>query len=113
MSNIYDSRPSTECNFDKAAARISMLKFFPTHRDAISELAEILREMCSDKEALDWLVSEVMTKLTDWPGPAGIRSILCGKFRPRDGAFSYLDVPGYRRTGSDYPLMDDSWKGTK
>jgi hypothetical protein len=55
-----------------------------------------LAEMCPHREALRWLVRQVVNYAAKWPGLAEVRGILCTRYDPADGIDGYSTIPGYR-----------------
>jgi hypothetical protein len=64
---------------------LTLLKFFPSDPDARLELAKLVSRMASTEDQVEWLVARTVALCNEWPGPVGLRQILCSKFKPADG----------------------------
>jgi hypothetical protein len=78
-----------------AAARFSILKFYPSEPAARSEVALLMMSLCATQEQLDWLVSTVVAKLSEWPGPGALRGMFCTRFKPLDGIEANCSIAGF------------------
>lgn len=76
-----------------AVNALSTMRYFPSEGRAavIVELAK----MCPHLEALEWLVSEAVGKISDWPGLAELRGLLCTRYDTADGIDRYCSLLGY------------------
>jgi hypothetical protein len=63
---------------------------------ARASVMRYLAEMCPHREALRWLVRQVVNYAAKWPGLAEVRGILCQRYDPADGIDGYSTIPGYR-----------------
>jgi hypothetical protein len=63
---------------------------------ARASVMRYLAEMCPHREALRWLVREVINHVGKWPGLAEVRGILCMRYDPADGIDGDSTIPGYR-----------------
>jgi hypothetical protein len=73
-----------------------LVKFFPSDGNARGALMEFLVLICPHKEALEWLVSEVVNKVGQWPGAADLRGLLSTRYMPADGLRTDCGIIGYR-----------------
>jgi hypothetical protein len=64
---------------------LTLLRFFPSDPDARLELAKLVSRMASTEEQVEWLVARTVALCNEWPGPVGLRQVLCSKFKPADG----------------------------
>lgn len=76
--------------------RLSLLKYQTGQAIAQAALMEFLALICPHREALEWLVSELVNKVGEWPGPADVRGLLSVKYMPADGLRTDCGIPGYR-----------------
>ena len=83
-------------DLDRAITRMKLVKFFPTDAEAHGALKEFLVMICPHKEALEWLVSELVNHVGAWPGAADLRGLLCTMYKPADGIYVDCKIPGYR-----------------
>lgn len=83
-------------DLDMAIANLSMLKFFPTDAATRAAIRVFLARICLDAEALDWLVSTMVNRIGEWPGPMELRGVLCTRFRPADGIEADCSIKGFR-----------------
>jgi hypothetical protein len=91
-----------------AVNRLALMAFFPGDADIRAALVDVLLEMVTTEEQLDWLVSRALKLYTKWPGVGELRALYCSRWKPRDGveAYSsiYLDgIPSERRTAAANP----------
>jgi len=86
----------TDTDLNLAVVKLSMLKFFPTDPLTQSAVMDLMCDMCESKEALNWLVAEMVNRIGEWRGPKEFRGLLCTKFMPADGIEAFCSIPGYR-----------------
>lgn len=87
-------------DIDSGLAKLSMLRYWPSDQATRAEIGILLAKMVPHREALRWLVDELVNKVGEWPGPAELRGLLCTRFKPADGNERDCSLPGYRP--SDY-----------
>jgi hypothetical protein len=46
---------------------------------------EILQELASSDEQLEWLSRRMLKLYAEWPGPHEMRACFCSKYEPKDG----------------------------
>jgi hypothetical protein len=80
----------------KAVGRLSLLKYEKSQAMVEAALMEFLALICPSREALDWLVAELVNKIGEWPGTADVRGLLCTMYKPADGIHVDCKIPGYR-----------------
>jgi hypothetical protein len=68
-----------------AMGRFSLLRYFPAGDAGIAALTEMLQEMVTTDEQLDWLSRRVLQLHPEWPGPYEIRAVFCSRYKPKDG----------------------------
>jgi hypothetical protein len=61
----------------------------------------LLAQMCPSREALDWLVDQMVNRVGIWKGPAELRGVLCWHFKPADGSEAESSIPGFRPADSE------------
>jgi hypothetical protein len=66
-------------------AELTLLRFFPGDVDGRAGLVLLVGRMCANEDQVRWLVQRTMALCNEWPGPVGLRQILCSKFKPADG----------------------------
>lgn len=76
-----------------------MLEYFP--RDSRAAIMHLMAAMCPHREALRWLISEMVNHVGKWPGPADFRGLLCTRYEPADGIDQWCSLPGYRPFDSE------------
>lgn len=86
----------TRSDIEKALTRLRMMKFMPTDPGFQASLAELLAQICPHKEALEWLVSTLLSRVSEWPGAYEVRALLCTKYDAADGIDAYCSLPGFR-----------------
>src|ERR1019366_8314517 len=69
----------------KLCGELTLLRFFPSDEDAKTCLFLLVGRMCSNEDQVRWLVQRTMAICNEWPGPVGLRQVLCSKFKPADG----------------------------
>jgi hypothetical protein len=69
----------------KLCGELTLLRFFPSDEDAKTGLFLLVGRMCSTEDQVRWLVQRTMALCNEWPGPVGLRQILCSKYKPADG----------------------------
>ena len=75
-------------NFEKTLdmlGGLTLMKFFPSDPGARLELAKLVARMVSTEDQVEWLVQRTLALCNEWPGPVGLRQILCSRFKPADG----------------------------
>jgi hypothetical protein len=70
----------TEC-----VGRLSLIRYFPSNRFAIAELASILDELCVDDAEGRRLTDEALKKWDEWCGPAALRAFYWERVASRRG----------------------------
>lgn len=82
---------------DFQMGRMAMLKFWPASPATQAQIKALIAEMVPNREALVWLVDQLVNHVNEWPGPAELRELLCWKYSPADGVKSrgYCTIPGY------------------
>lgn len=66
-------------------AELTLLRFFPADENGRAALIALVGCMCSNEDQVRWLVQRTLALCNEWPGPVGLRQILCSKFKPADG----------------------------
>lgn len=84
----------TPHDIERAAARLSLLKFLPTAPDFRESLMELLEQMVPTVADLDWLVDAMVNRVGEWNGPAELRGVLTQRCTPLDGIEAFC-VKGY------------------
>lgn len=84
----------TKDDMKNAMVQLSMLRYFP-QGDAQKAIAMFLAQLCGTGERLQWLVSQLVNRVGDWPGPAQVRGIFCTRFRPADGKEADCTLAGF------------------
>lgn len=69
----------------KAVGRLACLSFFPSDKDARTEVMRLLSRMVSEREELDWLIQTMIDKVGRWHGPMELRGVFCTRYKPADG----------------------------
>jgi hypothetical protein len=81
-------------DLERAADDLAMLRYWmPELRAPVMSL---LAAMCPHREALQWLVAELVNHVGYWPGPSDVRGLLCNRYDPADGVDAWCSLPGYR-----------------
>jgi hypothetical protein len=78
-----------------ALDRLGMLEYWPSSPAIRAEIHVLLAKMVPHREALDWLIDELVNRVGRWPGPAELRGILCSRYDPADGIDAWSTLPGY------------------
>jgi hypothetical protein len=78
-----------------AVQRMTALQYFPTTEAAHAEIMDMLLEMVSEPEHLEWLLRTMRDQVGKWHGTKELRGVLCTKFAPRDGIEAYSELPGF------------------
>jgi hypothetical protein len=66
-------------------AELTLLRFFPADENGRAALVALVGRMCANEDQVRWLVQRTLALCNEWPGPVGLRQILCSKFKPADG----------------------------
>jgi len=66
-------------------AELTLLRFFPADENGRAALVALVGRMCSTEDQVRWLVQRTLALCNEWPGPVGLRQVLCSKFKPTDG----------------------------
>lgn len=82
---MKNETPITDGHLAAAIAGMSILKYFPMDEIQHRVMAEFLRKLCGHAEGLHWLVTQLVNRVGEWPGPAQVRGIYCTRFKPADG----------------------------
>ena len=86
----------TNEDLDFQMSRMGMLKFYPSSPAMQAQIKALMAEMVPNKEALEWLVDQLVNRVNEWPGPAELRGLLCWKYSPADGITrDYCTIPGF------------------
>ena len=83
----------TTQDLEAACDDLAMMPFFPA--DARAAVMLFLAKICPHREALRWLVAQLINRVGKWPGPAEIRGLLCTKYDAADGIDGYCSLPGF------------------
>ena len=78
-----------------AVEDLGMCEYFPRDPGAAAGVMRLLAQMVPHKQALDWLVDEMVNRIGKWHGPAELRGLLCNRYRPADGIERDCSIPGY------------------
>ena len=81
-------------DLDQALDDLAMLRYFPS--DTRASVMHLLAKICPHREALEWLVGELVNHVGEWPGPAEVRGLLCTRYDAADGIDGWCNLPGYR-----------------
>ena len=81
-------------DLEQACDDFAMLAYWPA--EARASVMRLLAQMCPHREALRWLVAEVVNHVGKWPGSAELRGILCSRYEPADGIDQWSELAGYR-----------------
>jgi len=81
-------------------------RFFPSGEDR-QVVMKIIEQMVPTKEALDWLVAQMVNHVGVWNGSSELRGVLCCRFRPLDGveATCALSI-GYRPSDGEQRYLE-------
>jgi hypothetical protein len=66
-------------------AELTLLRFFPADENGRAALVALVGRMCSTEDQVRWLVKRTLALCNEWPGPVGLRQVLCSRFKPADG----------------------------
>jgi hypothetical protein len=78
----------------RAIDRLSLMPFFPP-QSSWPALVEVISEMCSTDEQIEWLSRRMLQLHDRWPGPHELRAVLCSKYKPADGIKANSRHPSY------------------
>ena len=81
-------------DLERAATRLGMLRYWTA--DLRAPVMHLLAQICPHREALEWLVNELVNVVNEWPGPAEVRGLLCTRYDAADGIDGWCNLPGYR-----------------
>jgi hypothetical protein len=81
-------------DLERAADALAMLRYWTPELRA--PVMHLLATMCPHREALEWLVAELVNHVGYWPGPADVRGLLCNRYDPADRIEAWCSIPGYR-----------------
>ena len=82
-------------NIQQALAQFGTLEFFPSDPGTRAAIGLLLAKMCPHREALDWLVAEMVNHVGKWHGPTELRGLLCTRYKPSDDVEETCSLPGY------------------
>jgi hypothetical protein len=71
-----------------------MLDFWPASPETRAEIGKLLAQMVPHREALDYVLDELINRVGKWPGPKEVRGILCSRYEPADGVDEWCTLPG-------------------
>lgn len=86
-------------DLDQALDDLAMLRYFPS--DTRASVMHLLAKICPHREALEWLIGELVNHVGEWPGPAEVRGLLCSRYDAADGIDGWCNLPGYRAEDSE------------
>lgn len=69
----------------RSIGKLTLLKFFPSDRDARLALVEMICGMAESNEQIDWFCKRVLQVFNEYPGPQELRSLFSNRYRPADG----------------------------
>lgn len=75
----------TPADLEHAMRQLGMLTFFPVDPATRGEIKALLMRLIPHREALRWLVTQLVDNVGRWPGPSELRALLDCRYRPRDG----------------------------
>jgi hypothetical protein len=85
----------TESDLLEANKRMKMLTFYPPDPEAQAAIMELLARMCPHREALQWLVDQMVNCVGTWKGPMELRGVLCWHYPPADGIEANCSISGF------------------
>jgi len=94
-------------DLDRAVTDLAMCKFFPSDPAVHTSIELLLAKMVPDKEALTWLIAEMVNKIGEWKGPKELRGLLCTHYPPADGVEAFCSIPGYRPEDSEAKALEE------
>jgi hypothetical protein len=83
-----------------------MLAYYPSDPGTQGAIMTLLAGMCQSREALDWLVNQMVNRVGAWKGPAELRGVLCSRFKPADGVEADSSIPGLRPADSEQLYLE-------
>lgn len=84
-----------ERDVKQALAQLGMVEFFPPDPATRGAIGILLAKICPHREALDWLVAEMVNHVGKWHGSAELRGLLCTHYKPSDEVEENCSLPGY------------------
>jgi hypothetical protein len=60
---------------DDCLDKLGMLRFFPTNPRVVAQVARFLNETCKTDEEAVKLISKVIERHSEWPGPSLLRDL--------------------------------------
>ncbi len=79
-------------DIDKALAKMGMLQFWPADEGTRAQIGLFLAGMCGSRESLEWLTTQLLNRVGNWPGPLEVRGIYCSRFPPADRQNAYATI---------------------
>jgi hypothetical protein len=87
---------------------------FPPPEGSRAVLMNALDSMCPHKRALEWLISELVNRVSKWPGLAEVRGLLCRRFDAKDGIDRpWCSLPGYTNEEAEAKHFEEHKQLTK
>ncbi len=84
-----------KADLEVAMGRLGMLSYFPSEPSIQAAIMDLLARMCPHREALEWLVDQMVNHVGQWKGPAELRGVLCWRWTPADGVEASCSIPGF------------------
>jgi hypothetical protein len=97
----------SKTDLDVAMAQLSMLEFFPTDGITRGAIQILLAKICPSREALDWLVDQMVNRVGKWHGPTELRAVLCTRYRPADGIELDSALPGFAPQDAEMRYLEE------
>jgi hypothetical protein len=84
----------TDRDLEKACEDLALLRYWTP--DMPAPVMHFLAQICPHRQALQWLVAELVNRIGYWPGSAEVRGLLCTRYNAADGIDQWCSLPGYR-----------------
>ena len=97
----------TVTDIENANAQLKMLAFYPSDAETQAAIMKLLAKMCPHREALEWLVEQMVTHIGSWHGPAELRGVLCWHYRPADGLEANCTLAGFRPADGECKSIEE------
>lgn len=94
MTYSTPPRPSSS-DIIAAMVELSTLRYFPADDLTKRAVMSQIMRYCDRSDGLSWLVSQLVNRVGQWPGPAEVRGLYCSRFKPADGIEANCSLPGF------------------
>lgn len=102
-------RPTRDEIFHALTALKGLVLNFPEDAVSMSLIADSVLSFVEDTEKLHWWVQEA-ARLSKWQGLEYLRAVYCTRFRPADGVWANVTIPGYSSVELEGQYMEREMK---